>query len=325
MLYRPLGRTGLKVSVLGFGASPLGGVFGPVADAEAERAVRTAIDLGVNLFDTSPFYGLTASERVLGQCLVGVPRERYLLATKVGRYGQDEFDFSAARVTASVEASLARLRCGHIDLVQCHDIEFTSAAQIVDETLPALRRLRDQGKVRFIGVTGLPLAALRAVVERCAVDSVLSYCRYGLHDTALAALLPGLQARGVGVLSAAPLAMGLLNAGGGPDWHPADPELKAACQRAWRHCQERGADLGRLAVQFALAHPGIASTFVGIASTAEVERNAACVGTAPDAQLLAEVLAILAPVQGRTWPSGLPANQDPGVTASSAAHSPGSL
>lgn len=305
---RPLGSTGLTVPILGFGAATLGGAYGPVDEADAPRAVRAAIDLGVDFFDTSPFYGKTRSETILGRCLAGIPRERYVLATKVGRYGNRDFDFSAARVVASVDESLARLGCGHLDLVQCHDIEFWPLQRIVDETLPALVRLREVGKVRAIGITGYPLRIFRTVLAQARVDTVLSYCRYALTDTALAAELPWLRAQGVGVINASPLGMGLLTEHGPPAWHPADADLRAACRRAWEHCRARGADLSGLALRFALANADVASTFVGISSEAELRANLMAAEQPLDHALLAEVQAILAPVRDRTWPSGLPEN-----------------
>src|SRR4051812_27551035 len=106
MQTRPLGETGLNVSMLGFGASPLGGVFGEVEDAEGVRAVHAAIDLGINLFDVAPYYGLTRAETALGNGLRGIPRDKFVLATKVGRYGPAEFDFTAERVLRSIDESL---------------------------------------------------------------------------------------------------------------------------------------------------------------------------------------------------------------------------
>jgi L-galactose dehydrogenase len=304
MLYRTLGSTGLDVSVLGYGASPLGSVFRAIDESEGIRAVHTALDLGVNFIDVSPYYGLTRAEVVLGKALASVPRERYILATKVGRYGPDAFDFSAARVATSVEESLRRLGVAHVDLLQCHDIEFGSLDQIVSETLPALEQVRQQGKARFIGITGYPLRIFREVLARGNVDTILSYCHYCLNDTSLASLLPDLTARGVGVINASPLSMGLLTDRGAPEWHPAPASLKEACRRAASHCRDRGADIAELALRFSLAHPAIATTLVGTASPENLRRNVAAVGQAPDPALLAEVQAILAPVRDLTWPSG---------------------
>src|SRR5450432_3491947 len=145
MEYRPLGLTGLQVSALAYGASSLGGVFGPIDESAGTASVRAALALGINLIDVSPYYGLTVAETVLGRALCGVDRGSYLLATKVGRYRDAEFDFSAERVVASAHESMTRLCVDYIDVLQCHDIEFGDLDQIVVETLPALDGLRAAG------------------------------------------------------------------------------------------------------------------------------------------------------------------------------------
>ncbi|MBC7812045.1 MAG: aldo/keto reductase, partial [Burkholderiales bacterium] len=223
MEYRYLGSTGLQVSTLGFGASPFGGVFGAIDDAEAVRAVHTAIDLGINYFDVSPFYGLTKAETVLGKTLLGISRDKYVLSTKVGRYGDTEFDFSAARVTASVDESLARLSTDYADIILCHDIEYGSLDQIIHETLPALRELQAAGKARFIGISGLPMKIFHDVSERADLDTILSYCHYTLYDTTLTGFISSAKSRklNVGIINASALGMGLLTEQGPPSWHPA--------------------------------------------------------------------------------------------------------
>jgi len=306
--YRALGNTGLEVSALSFGASSLGSVFRDIDEAEGIRTVHAAIDLGINLIDVSPYYGLTKAETVLGKALRSLPRDRYIVATKVGRYGDDDFDFSAARVTASVDESLARLGSDHIDIIQCHDIEFGSLAQVVEETLPALRRLQEQGKVRHVGVTGLPLGIFTYVLDRTPLDTILSYCHYELNDTSLADMLPYLQAKGVGIINASPLGMGLLTERGTPTWHPAPDEVKAACAQAAAYCRAQGVDIARLAIQFSVANPDIPTTLVGTASPANLEKNVRWSEDPMDLGLLAEVQAILAPIHNRTWPTGRPEN-----------------
>jgi L-galactose dehydrogenase len=307
MEYRPLGSTGLNVSVLGYGASPLGGVFRPVDEAEGIRCVHTALDLGINLLDVSPYYGRTAAETLLGKALRGVSRDRYYVSTKVGRYGDREFDFSAARVTRSVDESLQRLGLDHVDLIQCHDIEYGPLDQIVTETLPALRAVVQAGKARFVGITGLPLGIFPTVIDRADVDVVLSYCHYTLSDTSLDTLLPYLRGRGVGVLNASPLGMGLLG-DSPPPWHPAPPALRETCAQATLLCRERGADLADLAVAWSVSRPDIAATFVGSASAEQMRRNVAAAERMPDPRLLADVRRVLRPVRDLSWPSGLPEN-----------------
>lgn len=310
---RPLGNTGLKLSSVGFGASPLGKVFGDVSEQDAVAAVREAFRLGVNFFDTSPFYGGTLSEKVLGKALkaLGVPRDQYIVSTKCGRY-KEGFDFSAERVTKSIDESLERLQLDYVDMLQCHDIEFGSLDQIVNETLPALLKLKQSGKIRFVGITGLPLAIFTYVLDRVppgTVDVILSYCHYSINDSTLEDLLPYLKSKGVGVISASPLSMGLLTEAGGPEWHPASAELKAACRAAVDLCKRRGKNISKLALQYSLANTDISSILVGMKSVKEVEENIAAaleLATAGiDEETLSEVTDILKPVKDQTWPSGI--------------------
>ncbi|KAK1300061.1 L-galactose dehydrogenase [Acorus calamus] len=311
---RELGKTGLRVSSVGFGASPLGNVFGHITHDEALSSVRRALQLGINLFDTSPYYGGTLSESVLGRCLEasGFPRDSYIVSTKCGRYVEG-FDFSADRVTRSIDESLQRLRLDYVDILNCHDIEFApSLDQIITETIPALQKIKESGKARFIGITGLPLEIFTYVLDRVppgSVDVILSYCHYGINDTTLQDLIPYLQNKGVGIISASPLSMGLLTETGPPDWHPASAELKSACRAAAVHCKEKGKNISKLSLQYSLATKEISSVLVGMNSLQQVEENvAAAVELANhgvDSELLFEVEAILEPVKNQTWPSGI--------------------
>jgi L-galactose dehydrogenase len=294
MEYRALGQTGCKVSALSLGAS-LGGMFRAIDEAAAIRTVHLALDLGINFIDVSPYYGLTKAEAVLGKALRGVARDRYSVATKVGRYGDAEFDFSARRVTASVDESLGRLGVDHIDPIQCHDIEFAALDRVIEETLPALEQVRAQGRARWIGITGLPLKIFRVVLARTGLDTILSYCHYMLTDTTLAGLIPDLQAQGVGIINASPLGMGLLTERGTPAWHPAPADIKAACEQAAVFCRSQGVDIAQLALQFSLAHPGIATTLVSTAEPENIAKNVRWIETPPDPALLAAVQAKLMP------------------------------
>ena len=308
MQYRELGVTGLSVSVLGYGASPLGGVFGAVEEAEGIACVHAALDCGINLIDVSPFYGETAAETLLGKALRGIDRDRYYLSTKVGRYGAQSFDFSPERVTASIDESLARLGVEHVDLLLCHDIEYGSLDQIVDETLPALRRVVAAGKARFVGITGLPLAIFPRILDRADAEVILSYCHYTLTDTSLDTLLPYLRAREIGVINASPLGMGLLGDGPLPDWHPAPTALRAAVTQARALCREWGVELADTAIGWSVARPDIATTLVGSASAAQIRRCVRAAEIAPDPALLQELRVIFRGVRDLSWPSGRPEN-----------------
>ncbi|MBD0734894.1 aldo/keto reductase [Streptomyces sp. CBMA29] len=311
MKRRTMGATGLEVSELGFGASPLGAVYGAFAEPDGIDAVHTALNLGVCFFDVSPYYGATLAETVLGKALRGVERSSYVLATKVGRYGDDVFDFTADRVRRSVHESLKRLRTDHLDLVQCHDIEFGDLGHVVHETLPALREMQAAGLVRAVGITGYPLGALRHVAARTPVDTVMSYCQYTLQDRRLARYGPEFDTARTAVINAAPLAMGALTAPGPAAWHPAPTPVLERCAAAAELCRVRGADIARLAVQFAVSTGGFASTVVGASSARKIRRLVEWIAQPLDGELLRAVEDCLAPVRDRGWLNGRPENQHP--------------
>jgi L-galactose dehydrogenase len=273
MEYRRLGQTELNISVMGFGASPLGDVFGSSDPDEGVRAVHFAIDEGINFFDVSPYYGQTLAEERLGQALLG-KRDKVVLSSKCGRYGVDQFDFSARGVRTSVENSLKRLHTDYLDLLQVHDVEFGSFEQIINETLPAIRRMQDEGKTRYVGISGYPLQSLINIAHRAPVDSVLSYCRYNLLiDDMDSILVPVAEGLGVGIINASPLHMGMLTERGAPDWHPAPPEVHIVVKAALAFCHQHSIDLTELALRFCFDHPRVAGTLVGMTTMELVPRN----------------------------------------------------
>jgi aryl-alcohol dehydrogenase-like predicted oxidoreductase len=304
MKYRKLGKTGLDVSALSFGASSLGSVFRPTDDKESIATVHAALDCGINLIDVSPYYGLTKAETVLGQAIRDIPRDKFLLSTKAGRYGADQFDFSAKRIISSLEESLSRLHTDYVDMLFLHDIEFVDAGPIIEEAVPALLRLKEQGKARHIGISGLPLQLFKKLLPQMEAVVILSYCHYSLNDTSLLELLPLLDERGVGLVNASPLSMGLLSTREPADWHPASRALKEQCQKAALFCAGQGYDIAKLAVQFSTANENIPTTLVSTANPANIAANAAWSEEPIDHALLQEVLNILSPVHNETWVSG---------------------
>ncbi len=309
MQTRTLGQTGLSIPILAFGASSLGQEFRSVSVEEALRSVHVALEGGLTLIDTSPFYGRGMSEVLLGIALKGVPRESYTLCTKLGRYDLGHFDFSAKRVAESVDVSLHRLGTDHLDICLCHDIEFVELAQIVEETLPALRQAQSQGKIRFVGISGYPMKAFKYVLERAELDCVLSYNQYTLQNTRFAdELVPLLKARGVGAMNAGPFSARLLTNAPLPAWLKEPEEVKAAARAAVALCERRGTDIAKLALQFCLANPDIATTVAGSANPNNIRKWIQWAGEPLDQELLAEVQAIFAPVKNLGHTEGLPEN-----------------
>ena len=316
MDYRLLGSTGMSVSCLSFGASSLGSVFRDVGLDACIETVQAALAGGMNFLDVSPAYGGTLAELRLGRALEGVPRDRYHLATKIGSYSEarGDYDYSKASTERSVEHSLKRLGLDYVDLIQCHDVEFADHDQIVNETLPALLALKEQGTVRHVGITGLPLKVFRSIIDRVGpgvVETVLSFCHYELNDTSLADLIPYFQQKGVGIINASPTGMGLLTGRGAPSWHPASPAIQTVCRRAVKHCRSRGVDPVKLAVQFSCSHPDIATTLVGSANPQNIRDNIAFLNEPIDEGLLAEVREILKPIHNHNFTRGLPHHRDP--------------
>lgn len=308
MVYNELGKTGLRVSNLGFGASSLGGVFRHINEDDAIEAVFAALDGGINYIDVSPYYGHYKAETVLGKALRQLRRDRYVLSTKVGRYGQDgvnTWDYSASRVTQSVYESMERLHVDRIDLILVHDIEFADLQQVVDETLPALARLRDEHVVDHVGITDLQPENLKWVIDHSdekTVEVVLNFCHYCLNDHLLLDYLDFFEQRGIGVINASPFSMGLLSERGTPDWHPAPDSLKSACARAAAYCKERQYPIDKLAIQYSTSqNPRIATTLFSSANPENVRRNIAYVNEPVDEQLVREVQQIIGNQMGVRW------------------------
>ncbi|MCM3729192.1 aldo/keto reductase [Neobacillus cucumis] len=304
MHYRTLGKTGIEVSVLSLGASSLGSVFRNIDEHEGIRTVHTALDLGVNLIDVAPYYGLTKAEAVLGKALKGIQRKNYILSTKAGRYGDDDFDFSESTIKKSVEESLKRLGTDYIDILHLHDIEFGSMDQILEESIPTLQILKKEGKIRFFGVSGLPLKIFKEVLTKSYVDSILSYCHYSLNNTKLIDFLHEMKDVNIGVINASPLSMGLLSKRGAPPWHPAGQEIKNVCEKAVSFCTENGIDIEKLAVQFSCSNNLIATTLVGTANPDNMIKNINWINEPIDLEVLKTVQDMLSPIKDKIWYSG---------------------
>ena len=307
MQYHEIGKTGMKVSSLGFGASSLGGVFHDLKEKQGIDAVFTAIESGINFIDVSPYYGYYKAETVLGKALRDIERDKYYLSTKVGRYGENgknTWDYSAKRVTASVYESMERLNVDYLDIINVHDIEFADLHQVVDETLPALVKLKEEGVVKHVGITDLQLENLKWVIDRVpegTVESVLNFCHYCLCDDKLADFLDYFEQKGVGIINASPLSMGLLTERGVPDWHPAPKSLIEACAKAAEYCKTKNFPIEKLAMQFSVSNDRIATTLFSTTNPENVKKNIDSINEPIDWDLVKEVRDIIGDQQRVSW------------------------
>ena len=309
MLKRKLGRTELHLPILGFGASSLGAEFRHVTLEEVFQSIHVALELGMNLIDTSPFYGRGMSEVLLGVALKGIPRDQYTLCTKLGRYDVGHFDFSARRVAESIDVSLHRLGCGHLDIILCHDIEFVPLQQIIDETIPAIRKAQQAGKVRYIGISGYPQKIFHKIAAECQLDCVLSYNQYTLQNTRFAdETIPMLKQKGIGVMNAGPFSARLLTNSILPVWFRDPKNVQDAARKAAEHCSKQGVDIAKLALQFCLLNEDISTTIAGSANPNNIRKWAQWAQEPLDTRLLAEVKEIFREVHNVGHQEGLPEN-----------------
>lgn len=310
MEYSVLGKTGLKVSRLSFGASSLGAVFHPVDESEAIAAVYAALDAGINYFDVAPAYGGTLSESVLGKALKGISRAQYFLSTKVGKYtkpggyGEDTLDYSRARIGKSLQESASRLGTDYFDIIHIHDIEYQNRAHTewaLTEGYESVQELKREGRIGAVSFGIYPIDLWKRIFTSLDIDAALVHNHYCLNDTQLLDLLPIARKKNIGVINGSPFASGLLTDRGPADWHPASPEARALFRKAAAFCREQGTSISRLALQFSSHHPEIPTTLFSTASPETVRRNVADYQQSPDMNLVVEVQEILQPVLNLEW------------------------
>jgi aryl-alcohol dehydrogenase-like predicted oxidoreductase len=307
---RKLGNTGMDVSILSFGASSLGAEFRKIDLNEAVKSVHVALDNGMNLIDSSPYYGRGLSESLLGIALDGIPRDSYYLCTKLGRYAPSHFDFSAKRVRESVDISLERMKTDYLDIILCHDVEFVDLKQIVEETIPELQKIKAEGKVKNIGISGYPMKIFKEISSQVDLDVLLSYNHYTLQNTMLADIVDEMKAKGVGIMNAAPFSARLLTNAPLPEWHKATPEVREICKKAGAHCSAAGVDIAKLALQFSLANPDMTTCITGSANPQRVAQWCEWMQDPIDETLVKEVQEILAPIHNWFYVECLPENSD---------------
>lgn len=304
MKYRKLGGTGFNVSVLSYGGSSLGSVFRKINEYEGINTVYNAFDSGINYFDNSPFYGITEAERIMGRALKDIPRDKYYLSTKAGRFGWNEFDFSFDRIIRSAEESMKRLNVDYFDILNLHDIEYNDCSyfeQSLNEGIPALQKLKQQGKIRFFGIATYSLPLIRKIIELHDIDTVMNHKLFALNDTRLLDLLPLIKEKNIGLINAAPLGSGLLSSRGVASWHPARDEDKAIIGKAVDFCKEQGTSIEKIAVQFAVSCEDVPTTLISTANPETIKMNSGYVDESLDMKLVRQVREILKPILNKDW------------------------
>ena len=310
MEYSLLGRTGMKVSRLSFGASSLGGVFHSVDESEAIKAVHTALECGINFFDVAPAYAGTVSETILGKALRGVPRGRYYLSTKVGKYtkpgtyGEDTLDYSRARIRKSIKESAERLGTEYFDLIHIHDIEYQGrkcTEWALTEGYESVLELKQEGRIGGVSFGIYPMDLWMRIFSSLDVDAGLVHNHYCLNDTRITELLQIAEAKRIGIVNGSPFGSALLTDRGPADWHPASAEERATFRMAADFCRKQGSSIAKLALQFASQNPKLPTTLFSSANPESVRRNVEWHQESVDRQLVSETQKILEPVMNKQW------------------------
>lgn len=289
------------VSPLGFGGAPIGNLYAPVPEADAQSALREALARGIRYFDTAPFYGHGLSEERIGRALAGRPRATFVISTKVGRLISSDnsqrdmtdgfavhgtraaFDYSRDGVQRSFESSLKRLGVDYVDILYLHDIgrlthgeRHAEVLQVaLDEALPAMAALRDSGAVGAIGIGVNEQDVCLEVLPRFELDCIMLAGRYTLLEQRNAIELMQLaQNRGIRIFVAGPYNSGLLAGAAGPgetyNYAPADERTRERARMIYEECAAEQVDVGAAALQFPLAHAAVAGVVAGLRNAAEV-------------------------------------------------------
>lgn len=291
----------MTVAPLGFGGAPIGNLYTPVSEEDAQAALHDALTRGIRYFDTAPFYGHGLSEQRLGRALAGLPRASFAVSTKVGRLISEDhsrrempdgfavrgtradFDYSRDGVQRSFAASLGRLGIDHVDILYLHDIGRLTHGErhpemlrmALDEALPAMASLRDSGAAGAIGIGVNEEDVCLEVLPRFDLDCIMLAGRYTLleHRSSLE-LMRQAHARGVRILVAAPYNSGLLAGASGPgstyNYAPVDEAMAKRARRIYEECAAEQVDVGAAALQFPLGHPAVAGVVAGQRNAAEV-------------------------------------------------------
>ncbi len=277
MIKRQLKLSKQEIPLLGFGAAPLGGLYGKISDAKL--LVEQAFQAGINYFDTSPYYG--NSEEVLGECLkcLNVDRSSYLISSKVGRSPDETFDYRPESIKTYLRQSLRRLKTDYLDIYLLHDIEYGNLEEIMTTSVPYLQTLKSEGFIKHIGFSTFETETVKMAAKYpqfSSLDILLVYGHNNLINHNLSDLKPLLEKHEIDLIDASPLALGLLRDTNPPDWHPTTSDQKQLVKKVATHlkhisCQQ--VSLSEIALYYTLTNMVGVSLLVGLENLDQLHAN----------------------------------------------------
>jgi L-galactose dehydrogenase len=295
---------------IGYGCATLANIYAPIDDQKSKEIIEYCFSKGINYFDVAPFYGGGLAEKRLGNGLNNLPREKIFIATKIGRYTEDNsisgaggyFDFSPSRIEQSIKDSLNNLNTNYLDLLQCHDIENVKKEDILD-CLPLLDHFKSLGIINGIGINSYPIYPLYDIINSTSIniDTVGTYAHHTIINDSLLDYIPFFKKKNIKIINSSPLAMGLLSDKGPPDWHPASVLMKNVVSKINLFLNNKGHNLSQISMAYSLSNPDILCTLTGGNSIKEINENIDATKIEIPNDLIEQINKIAEPIKNKLW------------------------
>ena len=299
-----------SVSNIAYGCATLANIYKPLNIDDCKQLITYTFKKGINYFDVAPFYGGELAERNLGYSIKDIPRSELFIATKIGRYTDDNsnsgaggyFDFSPSKIEQSIKKSIDNMNIKYIDLLQCHDIENVSRQTVLD-ALPLLEHYKTTGIINGIGINSYPIQPLLDIVESTPIkiNSVGTYAHNTLINNTILDYIEYFTKKNISIINSSPLAMGLLTQKGPPIWHPASNLMKTTVNNLNNYCLSKNLNIENLSMIYSLSNKDILTTISGGNSITEIKNNLNCLNKTIDDLIMKDITEIVYPIKNKLW------------------------
>lgn len=299
-----------SVSNIAYGCATLANIYNPISEYKSNDIISFCYKNGINYFDVAPFYGGGVAEQRLGIGITNIPRDKIFIATKIGRYTDKEslsgaggyFDFSPSKIEESIKLSMKNIGINHIDLLQCHDIEYVNTKDILD-ILPLLEHYRNIGIINSFGINTYPLDVLCDIINttNIKIDSVGTYAQHTIINNTLNDYIPYFESKDIKVINSSPLGMGLLTDKGPPSWHPASKLMLNTVTDIKMLCNNNNNKIEEVSMIYSLNNSNILTTISGGNSIEEIRNNINFLDSKINDSFFKQINAISSPIKNKLW------------------------
>jgi aryl-alcohol dehydrogenase-like predicted oxidoreductase len=299
-----------SISNIGYGCATLANIYKPLTINKCKEIIEYNFNEGINYFDVAPFYGGELAEKNLGISIKDISRSELFIATKIGRYTDDNsnsgaggyFDFSPSKIEQSIKNSMNNMNIKYIDLLQCHDIENVSTQTVLD-ALPIIEHFKTIGIINGIGINSYPIQPLINIIENTTIkiNSVGTYAHNTLINNSVVDYIDYFTKKNISIINSSPLAMGLLTQKGPPDWHPASDLMLNTVNDLNTYCISKQLNISNLSMIYSLSNKDILTTISGGNSITEIKQNLNCLNKTIDDLILKDINKIIYPIKNKLW------------------------